>query len=117
MKISALLSKEDKWTQNCLGRDKDGNPLYHFNTTYTTRYDKDGKISYQEFHYEDLAKSFSLYGAVAKCYSADSRQGALEKLHRAIQRITGREQFIATFNDNPDTSFEAVRSVVRAAGV
>ena len=109
MKINGLLTHEDRWTQNCIARDKQGNALKDINTFYSQRVDKKGNIFYQEFRNEDSAYSFSLQGAVIKCYEPDSRDQVMDKLRDAITRHTRKAYWVAQFNDLPDTTFDDVK--------
>lgn len=117
MKIADLITSEAKWTKDCLGRDKEGNAMNSFDGIYDAKYDKQGKIFYEEKHLDELAKSFSLHGAVIKCYSQDHRASVLGKLSKAIEQYTGKKKYIAQFNNEPTTSYEDVKAVIQIAGV
>lgn len=114
MKISSILNQESKWTKNCLGRDKEGKPLASFDTLYLTKYDKNNNPYHEEVHLEDLAVSFSLQGVIAKC-SQGERESIMKKLSDAIRVYTGKNIYVAQYNDSPDTTFEDITQVLKIA--
>jgi hypothetical protein len=117
MKISSLLHNESRWTQNCIARDKEGKSLKDINTFYLQRVDKKGNIYYQEFRNEDLAYSYSLQGSVIRCYDIDERENVMHKLSAAIEQYTGKNYYVAQFNDLSDTTFEDIKKVLKIAEV
>lgn len=117
MKISELLNTENKWTKGCLGRDKDGNPLQNFDTMFSSKFDNKGNIYYEEKNNADEAKSFSLYGAIIKSQGIDSRETTLDKLRKAILKHTGKNSYIAVFNDCEETKYSDVKEVLRISGL
>lgn len=117
MKITSVLTKENKWTKNCLARDKDGKPMTSLDTFFLAKFDKDGNIYYQEFHQDELAASFSLQGAVIHCYPIDDHEHVMNKLSQAISSYSKKKLYVAQFNDHPDTTYEDVISVARMAQV
>jgi hypothetical protein len=117
MKLSSLLNRENRWTQHCLGRDKNGNALKSLDTYFVAKFDKNGKIFYQEFKQDELAVSYSLYGAVVKCCPLDDHENTMHKLSEAIRRYTGKNLWVAQFNDGLDTKFEDIKAVLKIANV
>lgn len=117
MKISNLINREAKWTKDCLARDKQGRVLRSLDCFYLAKFDKDGKIYYQEFKQDELAYSYSLQGAVTKCYSIDDHENVMSKLSAAILKHTGKNIYVARFNDDQDTKFEDVKAVLKIANV
>lgn len=117
MKISSLLHREDRWAKNCIAKDKSGKVLPDINTFYLQRIDKKGNIYYQEFRNDDFAYSYSLQGAVIKLYDLDERENVMHKLSMAIEKYTGKNYYVAQFNNLPDTTFEDIKKVIEEAGV
>jgi hypothetical protein len=110
MKISQLLSKESKWTKGALARDKDGKIISCIDTLYVDQ----GRKTF------DLAKkaaSWSLYGAIFRCYDWDDHEQVTEKLHSAMKKILGEDMYIARFNDHEKTNYSKIKQVVEEAGV
>lgn len=109
MKINQLLRKDTKWAQGALARDKQGNPV----NCLDLKYFSNGKTY-------DLAKhavSFSLHGAICKCYDYDDHEQVADKIHNAMRHVLGKDMPIAHFNDDEKTTFEDIKRVIAEAGV
>lgn len=112
--IAGLLNKPEKWTKDCLGRTKEGQPIFCFDLLRTTNA-RTGET--EEIDFSAPAKSFSIYGAIVYCYEVDRREKVLDNLRVAIRAATGRNDNIALFNNRPETTFKDVSLVLRLAGV
>lgn len=110
MKIAQLLSKESKWCKNALAKDKNGKAVNCLDVLYLDQ----GR---RTFDLGKNAASFSLYGAVCKCYDYDDHENVLEKLHQAMRKILGKDMVLAEFNNSDKTIFENVKAVIIEAGV
>ena len=109
MKINQLYSKENKWTQHVIARDKDGKSV----PSLDIKYSSNGQV----LDYGKNAVAFSLYGAICRCYDYDSHEYVADKLRRAIQAVTGKNFAIAEFNNLEQTTFADVKKVVEKAEV
>jgi len=58
---------------------------------------------------------FSLQGAVAYFTEpeSDSRRKVMARLSKAIEKHTGKNMYVAEFNNSPDTSFEDLTKVIQ----
>lgn len=105
MTIGQVISKKSQWTQGTDARDKNGNPI--------------NVRSFDFFNpprLKDIA-SFSLQGAVSFLYSSDrfmdKRLDVMRKLRKAIRQYTGKDLYVAAFNDSHTTTFEDVQAVLK----
>lgn len=100
MNLTKLFVNPNRWIKNGYAQYKDGT-RYSFTRPYNEKHAEPYK--------------FSLYGAM--CYFTDADSGARQKvaarLSKAIERYTGKNMFIAEFNDNPDTTFEDLSQVIK----
>ncbi len=101
MNLSQIFVNERKWTQNAPARDKNGKLI-----TFTAPWDHNTDKNYLR-----IIDSWSLYGAVAFFNGAESE--VARRLKKAIERYTGKNLYIAEFNDSIDTSFEDVKKVIK----
>lgn len=109
MRVSQLLSKENRWTKNALARDGNGKAidcldLIHFHNGHTLDLGKN-------------AVAYSILGAIAHCYSPDDHEQVLDKIHSAMRKVLNDDMYIAKFNDAETTTFEDVKKVIEIAGV
>jgi hypothetical protein len=100
MNLIKIFTNQNRWLKNARAKYKDGS---------------DVPFSYL---YGDKPKepwSFSLHGAVSYYTEpeSDARNKTMKKLSKAIERHTGRNMFVAEFNDSPDTSFEDLMTVLK----
>lgn len=107
MKISKLIYSEKKWTKNCLGETVDGKKIHSFDKYIS----HDGKV----FDPSERVSKFSLYGAIVRLYDPDSRDTVLEKLRSAIKAYTGKNYYIAEFNNATDTKYFDIKKVLEIA--
>jgi hypothetical protein len=95
MKVSELLSSEEKWTKEALARNADGMEVHEL---------------------DDDACSWCLIGAIHHCYPRETdRNYALFKLKKSIYKLFGYSGVLG-FNDN-NATFEDVRKVVEDAAI
>lgn len=110
MKINQLLSKENRWCKDALARDKDGKSV----PTLDIRYYDQGR---RPLDLGQKAYSFSLYGAICKCYEYDDHERVVDKIHQALKKVIGRDMVIAVFNNHEQTTFEQIKKVIQEAEV
>jgi len=94
MKILDVLSSEDKWTKGFYAKDAEGHPV--------------------ETYHPD-ACSFCLVGAVLVCGPSSSERNTIMKA--LYQALTGSYGEVPKFNDDPETTFEDIVSLVKEAGL
>ena len=117
--LASLINKPEKWTQDCLARDRDGNAVPSFDVLHELDIwnDDPGEVRFIVTDYSRGARSFSLYGAIAHCYDSDRREQVCDKVRRAITAVTGRAESIASFNNRPETTFKEIKDVMLLANV
>jgi hypothetical protein len=100
MNLSKIFTNKNRWHQNGRAINKDGT-----NFSFTKKWKEDVK--------EPM--SFSLHGAVTYYSEAESqsRSKIMSRLSKAIEIYTGKNLFVAEFNDSPDTSFEDIQNVIK----
>ena len=90
MKVYELLSDESKWTKGARARNRYG-----------------GELDFGE----KGAKCWCLSGAICTCYpSLSKRKIILNKVYEVLYS-SGKIMSITMFNDDPNTTFENVRSL------
>ncbi len=107
MNLRKVFILESKWTQGCAARDGNGKPL---DLTFINR-DIPKQVK--------LLESFSLQGAVAWYFPfetrTEERYRILDKLRNAVRKYTGKDVYVAEFNDDPKTTFEDIQKVLKIA--
>lgn len=106
MKLSNFFKTQNSWTKKTSARNIDGQSinlnLYH------------PDISKER---ETRVESLSLYGALAFFFSQEKeperREREAMKLKKAISLYTGKNFYIAEFNDLNNTSFEDIKNVIK----
>lgn len=100
MNLTKIFVNQNRWLKDGFAENKDGTK-YSF-----TRLWKDNPPE---------PYKFSLHGAVAYFTEPESgsRQKAMERLSQAIERYTGKNMYVAEFNNSPDTSFEDLTNVIK----
>ena len=93
MKIKELLSDESKWTQGCMARDEQDVLVPVFS---------------------DNAVCWCLGGAVVKCYFTHERDRIGERLRKALPSPFAG---ITQFNDNEQTTFHDIKTLLELADV
>jgi hypothetical protein len=100
MNLIKIFNNPNRWIKNGFAKYKDGTPVPFC------------------YPYGDKPKepwAMSLYGAIAYYTEPDSdtRNKVMSRLSQAIERYTGKNMFVAEFNDLPDTSFEDLTKVLQ----
>lgn len=100
MNLLRLFTNENRWLKNGMAKYKDGSSV-----PFTYLYNSNIKEPW----------SFSLQGAVSFYTEpeSDSRNKIMAKLSKAIASYTGKQRFVAEFNNDPDTSFQDLISVLK----
>jgi hypothetical protein len=100
MNLNKIFTNKNRWMQNGRALNKDGS-----NFSFVRKWKEDVK--------EPIC--FSLYGAVTYFTEPESqsRSKIISKLSKAIEMYTGKNLFVAEFNDSPDTSFEDIQNVIK----
>jgi hypothetical protein len=100
MNLNKIFTNKNKWLQNGRALNKDGS-----NFSFTRKWKEDVK--------EPIC--FSLHGAITYFSEPESqsRSKIMSKLSKAIGLYTGKNFFVAQFNDSPDTSFEDILNVIK----
>lgn len=107
MRLSNFFKSSSTWSKTADAVDTDGNivPL----SAFPSRYFEEGV----------KLKSLSLQGAVAYFFSyerePESRMRILDKLKKAIEIHTGKNMYVAQFNNHHDTTFDDVKKVISIA--
>lgn len=100
MNLTKIFVNSNRWLKNGFAEYKDGRKFQ-----YTGPWKDNPPEPYK----------FSLQGAIAYFTEQDSgaRQKVTARLSKAIERYTGKNLYIAEFNDSPDTSFEDLSQVIK----
>ena len=94
MKIRELLTDESKWIKGCFAQDKRGEPV--------------GTNSFG-------AVSWCLIGAVEKCYP--DREENTRIRYKIINHLRKFDLGDVEFNDNRNTTFEKIRTLVETLDI
>lgn len=101
MNLLRIFVNQNRWIKNGFARHKDGTPVEF------------------EFPAGSNPKDpwfFSLHGAVAwYTEPGQIRQRLMDRLREAVAVHTGRNMYVAEFNNHPDTKFEDIIEVVKIA--
>lgn len=109
MKISNLLYREDRWIKGALAKSKDGTMLQNLNI-----YHFDGG---KEIDPSVQCVAYSLQGAIVRLYSGDSQGDMFIRLGNIVRNYFGQKVYLAQWNDDPATSFQDVKNVLKLAGL
>ena len=105
MKLSKFFRTAGKWTQNAMARNINGELINFHAYNLSLGEDRETRV-----------ESLSLQGALAYFYSQEKeperREKEIRKLKSAIERYTGRNLYVAEFNNSPQTTFQDVRNVL-----
>ena len=99
MNLIKIFVNPNRWLREGFATMKDGTPY---------QYTRQWKETSPE------PQAFSLQGAVAYFTEPDSsaRQKVMSRLSKAIERHTGKNMYVAEFNNSPSTTFEDLTSVI-----
>lgn len=100
MNLNKIFTNPNRWMKNGRAKYRDGSSV-----PFCIKYGEKIKEPW----------SFSLYGAVSffSDQETDLRSKTMGLLSKAISIYSGRDMFVAEFNDSPDTSFDDITAVIR----
>lgn len=106
MRLKNFFKSPSSWVKGYLAVDMNDDPI--------------NLNEYTEFEMRDRKiKAMSLHGAIGYFYSyerePEQRNKIIAKIRKAIEKHTGKNLYIAQFNNAETTSFEDIVSVLKIA--